>query len=177
MASALSRWEPFAELADLRARLDQMFTEFAPRGEHRFVPAIDVVRSNGNLVLKADLPGIKANEVTIEVEDDVLTVRGEHGEEHEEKRGQYMRRERRWGSFQRSMPLPDGSGSDTDRGENPRRSARGDRPPARGADLEGSEDQGHRGVTRRPGLTGGRPPALDAAPHADRLQRRPAAGH
>lgn len=108
MASALTRWEPFAELADLRARLDQMFTEFAPRGEHRFAPAIDVVRSNGNLVLKADLPGIKADEVTIEVEDDVLTIRGEHEEQHEEKREHYMRRERRWGSFQRSMPLPTG---------------------------------------------------------------------
>jgi len=108
MASTLTRWEPFSELADLRARLDQMFTEFAPRGEHRFAPAIDVIRSNGNLVLRADLPGIKADEVKIEVDEDILTIRGEHEEQHEEKHEHYMRRERRWGSFQRSMPLPTG---------------------------------------------------------------------
>ena len=113
MASALTRWEPFAELADVRARVDQMLTDLSPRGEHRFAPAIDVMRSNGSLVLKADLPGIKADEVSIEVEDDVLTISGEHEEEHEESHGRYMRRERRWGSFQRSMPLP--SGVDPDR--------------------------------------------------------------
>lgn len=108
MQSSLTRWEPFADLAEIRGRLDQMFSDLGPRSEHRFTPAIDVVRSDGNIIVRADLPGMKADEVKIEVEDDILTIRGEHGEEKEEDGEQYVRRERRWGSFQRSMPLPAG---------------------------------------------------------------------
>ena len=107
MASTLTRWEPFADLAEVRGRLDQMFADLGPRGGHH-APAIDVVRSNGDLVVRADMPGIKANEVEIKVENDMLTIKGEHEEKHEEHDSQYVRRERRWGSFERSMALPAG---------------------------------------------------------------------
>jgi HSP20 family protein len=73
-----------------------------------WTPAIDVVRDNGNLVVHAELPGIKPEEVKIEVEDDILTISGEHEERKEEKDKQYVRRERRYGSFSRSMALPPG---------------------------------------------------------------------
>lgn len=72
------------------------------------MPAIDLVRDDGNLVLKADMPGIKPEEVKIEVEDGVLTVSGEHDESTEEKGDNYLRRERRFGSFSRSVALPPG---------------------------------------------------------------------
>lgn len=108
MQSSLTRWEPFADLAELRGRLDQMFADLTPRGEHHFTPAVDVVRSDGNLVVKADLPGMTADDVKIEVEDEVLTISGEHEEGREDESGDYVRRERRWGSFQRSMTLPTG---------------------------------------------------------------------
>lgn len=104
MPGTLTRWDPFAELGELRTRLDRMFDEGRERA---WTPSIDVVRENGKLVLRADLPGIKPEEVKIEIEDDVLTVSGEHEERKEEKDEHYVRRERRYGSS-RSMALPTG---------------------------------------------------------------------
>ena len=108
MAGTLTRWDPFTELSELRSRFDRIFDEFAGGRERAWTPAIDVVRENGNLVVRADVPGIKPEEVKVEVEDDILTVSGEHEEHTEEKGKQYMRRERRYGSFSRSMALPPG---------------------------------------------------------------------
>src|SRR5450759_4742483 len=108
MPGTLTRWDPFAELGELRSRFDRMFDEFADGRERTWTPAIDVVRDNGNLVVRADIPGIKPEEVKIEVEDDILTVSGEHEEHKEEKDKNYVRRERRYGSFSRSMTLPPG---------------------------------------------------------------------
>jgi len=108
MPAALTRWEPFAELGELRSRFDRLFGELADGRENAWVPAIDVVRDNGNLVLRADVPGITPEEVNIEVENDILTVSGEHEEKKEDKDEHYLRRERRYGSFSRSMALPPG---------------------------------------------------------------------
>src|ERR1019366_1590881 len=108
MAGALTRWDPFAELGELRNRFDRMFDELTDGHSHGRTPAIDVVRDNGNLVVRADIPGIKPEEVKIEVEDDILTVSGEHEERKEEKEENFLRRERRYGSFCRSMALPPG---------------------------------------------------------------------
>jgi HSP20 family protein len=107
MAGTLTRWDPFAELSELRTRFDRMFDQLDGR-ERVWTPAIDVVRDDGNLVIHADLPGIKPDEVKIEVEDDILTVSGEHEERKDEKEKSYVRRERRYGSFSRSMALPPG---------------------------------------------------------------------
>lgn len=108
MAGALSQWDPFAELGELRTRFDRMFHEFSEGHERGWLPAIDVIRDNGNLVVRADIPGIKPEEVKIEVEDDILTVSGKHEEKSEEKDKRYVRRERRYGAFSRSMALPAG---------------------------------------------------------------------
>ncbi|MDE3069659.1 MAG: Hsp20/alpha crystallin family protein [Acidobacteriota bacterium] len=114
MPGALTRFEPFTELGELRSHLDRMFDAIwdgrsaSPAGPRAFTPAIDVVRDNGNLVLRADVPGIKPEEVKIEVENDILTVSGEHKEQKEEHDKHYIRRERRFGSFSRSMALPAG---------------------------------------------------------------------
>jgi len=108
MPGTLTRWEPFAELGELRSRFDRMFDELTVGRERAWTPAVDVVRENGNLVVRADIPGIKPEEVKIEVEDDILTVSGEHEEHKEEKDKNYVRRERRYGSFSRSMTLPSG---------------------------------------------------------------------
>lgn len=108
MATQVSVWRPFSDLGELRQRFDQMFREMGAGGEGNWTPSVDVLRKNGNVVLRADLPGIKPDEVKVTVEDDVLTVSGEHSEESEEEEGSYMRRERRFGSFSRSMSLPAG---------------------------------------------------------------------
>ena len=75
MAGTLTRWDPFAELSELRTRFDRMFDQFEGH-ERKWTPAVDVVRDDGNLVVHAELPGIKPEEVRIEVEDDILTVSG-----------------------------------------------------------------------------------------------------
>lgn len=108
MPGALSRWDPFTEFGELRSRFDRVFDELAERRERAWTPAIDVIRDNGNLVLRVDIPGITPEEVKIEIADDTLTVSGEHEERKEEKEKDYVRRERRYGSFRRSMALPAG---------------------------------------------------------------------
>src|ERR1019366_9726316 len=108
MPGTLTRWSPFAELGELRSVFDRMFDEPTDGRLHAWTPAIDVVRENGSLVVRADIPGIKPEEVKIEVEDDILTVSGEHEEHKEEKEENFLRRERRYGSFCRSMALPPG---------------------------------------------------------------------
>ncbi len=107
MPGTLTRWEPFAELGELRTRFDRMFDELVA-GERSWAPAMDVERDNGNLVVRADVPGIKPEEVKIEVEDDILTVSGSHEERKEQKEKHFLRRERHYGSFSRSMALPAG---------------------------------------------------------------------
>jgi len=104
----LTRWEPFAELGELRSRFDRVFDELIDSGRRRWTPAIDVLHENGNLIVRADVPGIKPEEVKIQVEDDILTVTGQHEERKEVKEENFLRRERRYGSFSRSLVLPAG---------------------------------------------------------------------
>jgi len=108
MPGTLTRWDPLGEFSELRERFDRMFGDLAYNRERTWTPAIDVERENGNVIVRADIPGIKPEEVKIEVEDDILTVSGEHQDSTEEKSRNYVRRERRYGSFARSMVLPTG---------------------------------------------------------------------
>jgi HSP20 family protein len=108
MAGTLTRWDPFTEFADLRTRFDRMLGELTPNREHGWMPAIDVMRDETSIVVHADIPGYKPEEVRIEVEDDVLTLSGEHEESKEQKEKDFVRRERHYGSFARSMALPPG---------------------------------------------------------------------
>jgi HSP20 family protein len=108
MANELTEWRPFSDFAELRHRLDQAFRDLSDGGQGGWTPSVDLVRKGDALLLRADVPGIKPEEVKVEVEDDVLTISGEHREESEEKKESYVRRERRFGSFSRSMVLPRG---------------------------------------------------------------------
>ena len=104
MPGALTRWDPYDEL---RTRFDRMLDELDGR-ERAWMPAIDVERDDRNLVVHANVPGIKPEEVKIQIADDVLTISGEHEESREEKDKQYVRRERQYGSFSRTIALPSG---------------------------------------------------------------------
>ncbi|HWA55008.1 MAG TPA: Hsp20/alpha crystallin family protein [Solirubrobacterales bacterium] len=108
MATQMTVWRPLAEFGELRQRVEEMFHEAGIGGDGAWTPSVDVLRKNGNVILRADLPGIKPEEVKITIEDDVLTLSGEHTEVSEEEGDDYMRRERRCGSFSRSMTLPAG---------------------------------------------------------------------
>ena len=73
-----------------------------------WAPAIDVVTEDGDLVIRAELPGVKQEDVDITLQNNVLTVSGERKAEQEEERGGYYVRERRYGSFSRSLTVPEG---------------------------------------------------------------------
>ena len=104
MAGALTRWDPFAEIAELRSRFDRVFDEPGGHPQGAWRPSIDVMRRDDTLVVRADLPGLTPDEVKIEVEDGVLTVSGEHQEDRSDSDGgRYVRRERRFGAFSRSI--------------------------------------------------------------------------
>jgi HSP20 family protein len=77
-------------------------------GPRRWVPAMDLVEREGQLVLRADLPGLDRDDVDVEVKDGVLTVSGERRYEHEDDHGGYHRVERGFGRFSRSLRLPRG---------------------------------------------------------------------
>jgi HSP20 family protein len=74
----------------------------------RWIPAMDLVETDADFVLRADLPGLSEEDVNIELEDNVLTVSGERTGEHEERKEGYYRVERSSGSFSRSLTLPEG---------------------------------------------------------------------
>lgn len=71
-------------------------------------PQIEVFERGGNLVVHADLPGVRRGDVEVNVDGDVLTIRGERRQEHRETEGGYRRTERSYGTFFRQIPLPDG---------------------------------------------------------------------
>ncbi len=108
MARAITRWDPMAELAEMRSRFDRILGEPGTGRDEAWMPAIDMVRENGDLKLRIDVPGIKPEEMTIEVEDDTLSVSGRHEEHSERKEEDFIRRERRSGSFVRTVSLPKG---------------------------------------------------------------------
>jgi HSP20 family protein len=108
MAHTITRWEPFAELAEMRSRFDRLFGDLADGRDREWMPAVDMIRDNGNLVVRAEVPGIKPEEIDVKVDSGVLTISGKHEESSEEKDKEYVRRERRYGAFSRTMALPEG---------------------------------------------------------------------
>jgi len=117
---ALVRWEPVRELNTIQGEINRLFNSFfdtpVSAGEgagRRWLPAMDLVEAGDHYVLRADLPGLSEEDVKIEVEDDVLTVSGERKAEHEQRGEGYHRLERSYGSFSRSLTLPDGVDPET----------------------------------------------------------------
>ena len=100
----LMKPEPFS--GDLHRLFNTLFDENA--SAQRWVPAMDLVESEDHFVLKADLPGMSEADVSIEVRDNALTISGERKAEHEKRERGWYRVERSFGSFSRSLTLPDG---------------------------------------------------------------------
>jgi HSP20 family protein len=97
------RWDPFQDVAGLQDRIYRMF---GSAGERTWMPAVDIVDTPGAIVLKAELAGMKPEDVHIELDDDVLTIRGERHQEETFDKEQYQSTEWHYGSFQRSITLP-----------------------------------------------------------------------
>jgi HSP20 family protein len=104
----LVRWDPLAEFARLSQGFDHALWS-APNGRaHRFdlTPAIDLSETDGEVILKASLPGVKPEDVDISINDGMLTVKGERKSEEKTEGANYYRQEIRYGAFSRSIPLP-----------------------------------------------------------------------
>src|SRR5258708_16146178 len=115
-----STWSPFSFLDSFRSEMDRLFDDFGfvrsfsiPRfGGFRsafdWSPQTEVFEQNDQLVVRADLPGLTKDDITVDIQDDQITIRGERKSEHEEKNEVSFRSERSYGTFYRSIPLPQG---------------------------------------------------------------------
>ncbi|MBI2863158.1 MAG: Hsp20/alpha crystallin family protein [Chloroflexi bacterium] len=107
---SLIRWEPFGDITSIRQAMDQLFDDSFLRPQAAWVtpemPTIDMYETDDSLVVKATLPGVKPEDVDISVTGDTLTVKGESKADQEVKRENYIRKERRHGSFSRAIALP-----------------------------------------------------------------------
>jgi HSP20 family protein len=115
MAGTLTRWDPFNEMASMRSVMDRLFDQSfgrfpALRATNEDLGTaslgIDVYETNDEYVVKAAVPGIDPKDVDIQVEDDVLTIKGQFEQKDEVTEENYLRRELRYGSFQRALRLP-----------------------------------------------------------------------
>ena len=97
--------------------MDRLFSDFgfgrAGSGADIWSPQVEVFQRGNELVVRADLPGLSKEDVKVEINDDVLTLQGERKQEHEEEREGWYRNERRFGTFFRTIPLPEGTISDS----------------------------------------------------------------
>jgi HSP20 family protein len=107
---------PVSMMRRFRDEMDRIFShifkEEFNRKEATWSPAIEVTEEHGNLHVRAELPGLKPEDVKIEVTDEVLMIEGERKYEHEEKGKGVFRSERRYGKFYREIPLPGGASVD-----------------------------------------------------------------
>jgi HSP20 family protein len=107
----LIKSQPFS--TDLHRLFNSVFDDVASTGAaQRWTPAMDLVEVDDHFVLKADLPGLSEDDVSIEVHDNVLTVAGERKSEHEARERGFYRVERAYGSFRRTLTLPEGVDAD-----------------------------------------------------------------
>jgi HSP20 family protein len=107
--SPLARLWPVSDFDDLRRQARHFFEDVdvpVTMENFTFAPALDVVENEKEILVTAELPGLKSEDVTVEVDNNVLTVRGVKKSEFEKKDAQYHIWERSYGSFQRMIPLP-----------------------------------------------------------------------
>jgi HSP20 family protein len=125
MPNNLTRWEPVREMMTLREAMDRLFNDAFTRpfslmregGSNWASPPIDMYQTDNEVVVRAALPGVKADEVQINVNNDILTIKGEVRHEDEKKNQSWHIREQSWGAFERSIALPTGVVADRAKAE------------------------------------------------------------
>ena len=112
---AIVRWDPFRDVAALQDRINRIFNDSFGRSRdlddevslYDWRPPVDIYETSDGIVLKVELPGVDKNDVSVEVKDNVLTLRGERLLDPEIKDEHYYRKERNFGKFNRSFSLQD----------------------------------------------------------------------
>jgi HSP20 family protein len=110
----LIRWNPARDIFGLRGQMGRVFDDFftPTRSGHKddsiwsWNPAVDVYDEDDLWVVTAEIPGVDKKDITVDVKDRVLTIRGERASENEVKEDKFYRRERFYGKFERSFNLP-----------------------------------------------------------------------
>jgi HSP20 family protein len=110
---------PFRTMQRMADEMDRMFDDFGfgrrslrpwrETGAELWEPEVELVQKNNELTIRADLPGLKREDVTVDITDHDITIQGERKHEKEEEREGYYRSERSYGSFCRVIPLPEGA--------------------------------------------------------------------
>ena len=109
---SLARWEPFSELRRMREDMDRLFetmampSMIAPMEMMRAFPAVDVFERDNQIVVKAEAPGLKKDDMEVTATEDSISLKGEFSREEETKEEGYFRREMRSGRFFRTIPMP-----------------------------------------------------------------------
>jgi HSP20 family protein len=116
---AIERWHPFTELMSLRQAMDRLFEDSFVRTSRPLTalgeltaPALDIYQTANEVVVKATLPGVKAEDITIDITGETLSIKGQTKAEQEVKQEDYLYQERRYGAFSRSVVLPGGLKTD-----------------------------------------------------------------
>jgi HSP20 family protein len=113
--TTLVRWEPFRELASVQSEMSRLMNglfDSPARPTQSWVPALDVWETDTEVVYAFDLPGIPEEKISIEIQDDTLTVSAEREKATEESGDRFFRYERRYGTFSRAVGLPQGVDAD-----------------------------------------------------------------
>jgi HSP20 family protein len=109
--SNMVRWDPFREVMGLRRAMDRLFDDALVSSSNEWQPvawnlALDVIENDNEYVVKASVPGLKPEDLDITYDNNVLVIKGELKEEKDTEEDNYHLRERRYGSFSRSLTLP-----------------------------------------------------------------------
>jgi HSP20 family protein len=114
LARTQAQGRPLAPIAALRREMDRLFETFAPRmdfgawGEGRFLPDSDYAETDKEIVVTAELPGVDLKDVEVSLQNNLLTIRGEKRSQRDEKKEHYQFAERAYGSFERTITVPEG---------------------------------------------------------------------
>lgn len=106
---ALIRWQPFREIETLRHQFDQLFDELAGgsnASEMAWMPLVELQDTSTDLILRAQIPGIEAKDLDVQVMRNAVSIAGEHHYENKAEDKGFFRSEFRYGKFQRTIPLP-----------------------------------------------------------------------
>ncbi len=111
---AIIKWNPWGELSTLQERINRLFIEAFPQttgteGEltrGAWNPVVDIFDKEDSIIIHAELPGVKKNDISVEIKDNMLILKGERSVNEEVKEENYYRKERSFGSFQRAFTLP-----------------------------------------------------------------------
>ena len=122
--ATLVRWEPFREFAALQNDMGRLMSTFlgqgqvnGENGERSWMPAVDVWETDNELVYAFDIPGISEDEISVEYDDGALTVSGQRERTEQREDDRFYRYERRFGSFSRTVGLPQGVEEDAIRAD------------------------------------------------------------